>query len=850
MKKKDLGLLALAIAAGALVVGFSLWWHYKEDPEELIRIKNVAVGYLENAKEDEYQLAAPLFEKLVQALPEDPLGYRNLTIALFAPNDLTNRWMTKSVFGAGGPARLLASVEGMLRVEGRESAAAYYLAGRVFREYADEVRWEGPALDEALAKARRYFREAARLSPRDPAPYYQLSYLESEFVAPDRPSNEAFEALQAAVRLAPDNLWLRADWLSLLAGREDPELRDAVAQTQRILPPDCNPGVPKYLGEAAALLAQNDPTARRQSAPSATSAANLLRSHPKAKQDQKQVNPFTSAFVLTDFGSSFSSRLPPEIVEPPIPVKFVAVPHGDAAPATSIVALSRVELTSQPIEELGSCVSRNHEFGTVVLRPGKERSQVQVLAAQGKGAFPPIEVAGTFTNFALVDLDWDLFYAKLRPTDKDAAKVPADLDLVLYGPSGVRIFENREENRARHWVDRTDDAKIPKLSGVQWLLAQDIDHDGNIDLVVGLEKGVRVLRNLGEMEFAEITGRSAGLSELQTIAAAAADFDRDGDLDIMCLTKTGTLVLLENERGGRFAAKEQPGDFAKATTLIAFDANNDGRVDLLIGHGSGATLLLAHETQTLPIAAKRMELATNSAVRQMGFFDYDNDGWMDLWLLTDDANKPLRLFRNVNGTRFEDTTNLLPELFGPITAVCVSDFDDDGDLDLLLAGANGVIGLRNDGGNQNNWLDLRVRAIENKGESGTGQAAKVNYFNTGGTIEIRSGRHYQWQQVADTVTHFGLGKRRQLDAARIIWTNGVPQAVIRPHINQAVAAEQAPKGSCPFLFAWNGERFVMVTDCLWSSALGMKLAPDVYMDHHRQENHLIITDDQLRPRNG
>jgi hypothetical protein len=87
-----------------------------------------------------------------------------------------------------------------------------------------------------------------------------------------------------------------------------------------------------------------------------------------------------------------------------------------------------------------------------------------------------------------------------------------------------------------------------------------------------------------------------------------------------------------------------------------------------------------------------------------------------------------------------------------------------------------------------------------------------------------------------------------LDLARVIWTNGVPQAFIRPQPDQSIAADQIPKGSCPFLFAWNGERFVMVADCLWSSALGMKLAPDVYMDHHRQENFLIVADDKLRPR--
>src|SRR5262249_54671824 len=200
-------------------------------------------------------------------------------------------------------------------------------------------------------------------------------------------------------------------------------------------------------------------------------------------------------------------------------------------------------------------------------------------------------------------------------------------------------------------------------------------------------------------------------------------------------TATGKLVLLDNERGGRFVAKAQPGDFGHATTLLAFDANNDGRVDLLIGHMGGATLLLADKNGAFPADATRQEMSTDSIVRQMGFFDYDNDGWMDVWLLGNESlnpkhpvsERPLRLFRNVNGQRFQETTEILPVLSAPITAVSVSDFDNDGALDLLIAGPKGVVGLRNDGRNQNNCMNLRVRAREIKGESEGGQAAKVNY---------------------------------------------------------------------------------------------------------------------------
>ena len=75
------------------------------------------------------------------------------------------------------------------------------------------------------------------------------------------------------------------------------------------------------------------------------------------------------------------------------------------------------------------------------------------------------------------------------------------------------------------------------------------------------------------------------------------------------------------------------------------------------------------------------------------------------------------------------------------------------------------------------------------------------------------------QLVRGGVTHFGLGQRQRVEICRSVWTNGVPQDIIRPDPNKLLYEDQKPKGSCPNLYTWDGEKFVMVTDCLWSSAL-------------------------------
>src|SRR5207253_812954 len=72
-------------------------------------------------------------------------------------------------------------------------------------------------------------------------------------------------------------------------------------------------------------------------------------------------------------------------------------------------------------------------------------------------------------------------------------------------------------------------------------------------------------------------------------------------------------------------------------------------------------------------------------------------------------------------------------------------------------------------------------------------------------------------------THFGLGRRLKADVLRVRWPNGVSQTVYYPGTEEDVLELQILKGSCPFLYAWDGHAFSFVTDVMWRSALGMPL---------------------------
>jgi hypothetical protein len=174
------------------------------------------------------------------------------------------------------------------------------------------------------------------------------------------------------------------------------------------------------------------------------------------------------------------------------------------------------------------------------------------------------------------------------------------------------------------------------------------------------------------------------------------------------------------------------------------------------------------------------------------------------------------------------------------TAVLAADLDGDGDLDLVVAGAEGLFRVDNDGGNKNHWLDVRLRGLA----KGNG---KNNLLGLGATLEVRTGAAYQLREAQGEVTHFGLGRLPQADLLRVVWTNGVPQDRLQVKGDQAVVEEQVLKGSCPFLYTWNGERMEFVTDLLWASPLGLPVAPGVYAGADPEE---LVRVDGARPERG
>ena len=155
--------------------------------------------------------------------------------------------------------------------------------------------------------------------------------------------------------------------------------------------------------------------------------------------------------------------------------------------------------------------------------------------------------------------------------------------------------------------------------------------------------------------------------------------------------------------------------------------------------------------------------------------DYDNDGFVDLWVSGKDG---MFMFRNDGTGRFTETSGIIPMEKG--VAGAVGDYDNDGDLDLFFINDKGQLrALQNNGGNQNNWIQVRLEGII------TGNN-KVNRNGIGSKLEVKVSDLYQLQYVSQQMVHFGLGAFDAADVVRVVWTNGVPQNVIQPKAKQRI----------------------------------------------------------------
>ena len=385
----------------------------------------------------------------------------------------------------------------------------------------------------------------------------------------------------------------------------------------------------------------------------------------------------------------------------------------------------------------------------------------------------------------------------------------------------------------------------------------DYDHDGDLDLFITgntdkpgsfsrrLTGANAMWRNNGDRTFTDVTESLALNGETPNISAVGTDYNNDRAVDIVTTgmgngasgarsnTYMGTLVY-ENPREGAFIRRELWSSPVPSQTagVAVLDFDHDGWMDLAFTHLDTPALTLWRSSHGKGF--DRIELPETDWARAFGIaaFDYDNDGWVDLVAVgeTKEGKGEVRLFRNLGPDGFKDVTADVGldkiQLKEP-RAIITGDYDGDGATDLLITQNHGpAVLLRNerDGGNQNHWLRLSLKGLnDNKSAIGT----KVEVFAGGNRqkFEIAGSNGYLGQNSTDIVV--GLGDAKEADIVRMLW----PSGVLQDEINVAGDRQQnfleidRRGSSCPTLFAWNGERYELVGDMLGAGVVGHWVGP-------------------------
>ena len=432
---------------------------------------------------------------------------------------------------------------------------------------------------------------------------------------------------------------------------------------------------------------------------------------------------------------------------------------------------------------------------------------------------------GTFTDItAGSGLDVEMYGMGVAVADYDN---DGREDIYITALDGDRLFHNEGNGKFRD-VTKTSGIQNANFgTSAAWL---DYDRDGKLDLFVanyvqwsakndlfcsldGAAKSYctpesykgtrsRLFHNLGGGRFEDVSEKAGvGDPTSKSLGVTVLDYNGDGWPDLFVANDTQPNKLYRNNKNGTFTEEGMTAGVAYGEDGVArgamgadsADYDRSGRPHLLVGNFSNQMLGLYHNEGN----GLFVDEAPSSAVGRASllslafgvfFFDYDLDGYPDIFAgnghIEEEIGKvqpkvsyreaPL-LFRNLGNHKFENVSAGMGAAFNrPIVArgAAYADFDRDGDLDLLISTNHGPAYLfRNDGGNRNHWLSVRLVGTKSN-RDGIGAVVRIESASGKQWNTVRSGSSYCSQ--SDLALTFGLGKDTGA-TIQVEWPSGTKQ---------------------------------------------------------------------------
>jgi hypothetical protein len=655
-----------------------------------------------------------------------------------------------------------------------------------------------------------YLRQAVAINPRNLRALYRLA-TEVERQGDENSDAELQKVLEQILTVQPGNLAALVDLCRVSAKRGDAAtLHTAIGRvvdSSRGWPPE----IQQQLEQLQAAAAGPTP---RSAATRATFLRNVLMREP-------------------EFRASLSEIMaqPGEEAEPM--TRFLRLPNPASQPAAPDVAMTFSEgaVSSAPAERWSwvGAVALNGSDQPVMAEANARHVH---LATGAHLPFPGGSAASEPSPEGIVPLDFNYDFKT---------------DLVFAGDGGIRLFR---QDKPASFTDVTAVTKLSKSvtdAAYTGAWAIDLEADGDLDIVLGKEAGLpSVLRNNGDGTFV-VEHPFAGVSGIRQFVWA--DLNGDGNPDAAMIDGSGSLHIFLNERAGKFTESKLPSSFTGVSAICVADTGSDNLLRLHALIADGSILALSYDESTEKWTPHRLAQMKSSIAGEVRLraADIDNNGAVDLLVMpvkpaVDAASDGAWVWLQDEAGSFKPMAT--PQ--GPATVLDTADLHGDGRLDLLGLDSSGrAVDARNHGTKSYHWQTIHPRAHQATGDQ------RINPFGVGGEIEIRSALLLQKQAITGPVLHFGLGQQQVVDVARIVWPNGSVRAEFALKADQQIVTEQRLKGSCPFLFAWNGSRMSFVKDSVpWGSAIGLRINSLGTANISATEEWYKIGRDELKPRGG
>jgi enediyne biosynthesis protein E4 len=308
--------------------------------------------------------------------------------------------------------------------------------------------------------------------------------------------------------------------------------------------------------------------------------------------------------------------------------------------------------------------------------------------------------------------------------------------------------------------------------------------------------------NLGDGVFEDVTEKM-GIKDPdgRAMGVGVIDYDNDGWVDVYVANDHTLNFLWHNDQGKGFTNKgtmsgtgfSQGGEATVSMSVDFADFNNDTLIDMFVSDDSYCSLY--QNTGNGLFTEMGVTSGISSAAAQFvgwssAFFDYDNDGFQDIYK-GNGALKHLygqedQIFRNMGDGTFKDVSLELGSYFSKEMVgrgVCVGDYDNDGDEDVLVVNLNDpCVFLRNNKGSvANNWLTVDLTGTKSNRDA---IGASVKIFSEGVTQYAQRKSTTGYLSQNDQRIHFGLGKRQKVDRIEIRWPSGKHQVIENVKPNQ------------------------------------------------------------------